>query len=382
MNPTNNVSQSTQQPYDIKYGLAGVVVDKTSISQVMQDINSLTYRGYPVQELAQQCGFEDVVYLLWQGELPNDQAKRAFVAEERVQREISQGLISQLQKFPDGAHPMDTVRTAVSLLSLDDAQTRDSCVAASECKAMRLYARLPTVVATLFRQRKGLPRIAPRVDLDYASNFFYMCFGKIPEPEVIHCFEQSLILYAEHSFNASTFAGRVVMSTQSDIYSAVTAAIGALKGPLHGGANEAVMYTLLEIGSADRVESWLDEALANRQKIMGFGHRVYRQGDSRVQIMKQSLLKMAHIKGNANLLAVYETLEAAMLKRKSIYPNLDYPAGPAYYLMGFDIDFFTPIFVMARVSGWAAHFIEQQQNNRLIRPLSAYSGPGERHLSL
>ncbi|PHS75500.1 MAG: 2-methylcitrate synthase [Porticoccus sp.] len=367
---------------EIKYGLAGVVVDETSISKVMQEINSLTYRGYPVQELAQRCSFEEVAWLLWSSELPSLRELEDFSARERIQRDVSQNLISQLQKFPDTAHPMDTVRTAVSLLALEDAETGDNSLDASRRKAMRLYARLPTVVAALFRQRKGLPRIAPRVDLSYSENFFHMCFGAVPKPEVVKCFEQSMVLYAEHSFNASTFTGRVVMSTESDIYSAVTAAIGALKGALHGGANEAVMHAMLEIGKVENVVPWLEDALANKRKIMGFGHRVYRNGDSRVPTMKQAFLRMAEMCGDQCWAGIYEKLEAEMLARKNIHPNLDFPAGPAYYLMGFDIDFFTPLFVMSRITGWTAHFIEQQQSNRLIRPLSAYNGPEERHLSI
>lgn len=367
---------------DIKYGLAGVVVDETAISKVMQEINSLTYRGYPVQELADKCSFEDVAYLLWNGELPTPREQEDFVARERIQREIGQSLISQLQKFPDTAHPMDTVRTAVSLLALEDTETGNNSLESSRRKALRLFARLPTVVATLLRQRRGLPRIAPRVDLDYSCNFFNMCFGSVPADEVIRCFEQSMVLYAEHSFNASTFTGRVVMSTESDIYSAVTAAIGALKGPLHGGANEAVMHAMLEIGKVENVVPWLEDALANKRKIMGFGHRVYRNGDSRVPTMKQAFLRMAEMCGDQCWAGIYEKLEAEMLARKNIHPNLDFPAGPAYYLMGFDIDFFTPLFVMSRITGWTAHFIEQQQSNRLIRPLSAYNGPEERHLSI
>ncbi|MFA5494296.1 MAG: bifunctional 2-methylcitrate synthase/citrate synthase [Porticoccaceae bacterium] len=374
------MNNDTHNGLDIKYGLAGVVVDDTAISKVMQEINSLTYRGYPVQELAGQCNFEDVAYLLWNGELPSPTEKQAFSAQERIQRDISQNLISQLQKFPDTAHPMDAVRTAVSLLALEDSETGDSSLDASRRKALRLFARLPTVVAALFRQRRDQPRIAPRVDLSYAENFFHMCFGAVPEREVVDCFEQSLVLYAEHSFNASTFTGRVVMSTESDIYSAVTAAIGALKGPLHGGANEAVMHTMLEIGTPENVAPWLDDALARKRKIMGFGHRVYRSGDSRVPTMKQAFLKMAAIRNDHTWSGIYEALEVEMIRRKNIYPNLDFPAGPAYYLMGFDIDFFTPLFVMSRITGWTAHFIEQQQNNRLIRPLSAYRGPEERHL--
>ena len=375
-----NTMHSSNQD-DIKYGLAGVMVDTTSVSKVMQEINSLTYRGYPVQELAQQCSFEQVAYLLWYGELPDASQLQAFGLQQRHQRDISRTLIGHLQKFPDGAHPMDSLRTAVSLLALEDADTDDNHSAASQTKALKLFARLPTIVATLFRQRHGLERIAPDPQLSYADNFFYMCFGEVPEPAVVRCFEQSMILYAEHSFNASTFTGRVVMSTESDIYSAVTAAIGALKGPLHGGANEAVMHNMLEIGCVEQVDDWLAGKLANNEKIMGFGHRVYRHGDSRVPSMKAAFLTMAKLKNDQTWAPIYSRLEQQMLQQKNIYPNLDFPAGPAYYLMGFDIDFFTPLFVMARVTGWTAHFIEQQHNNRLIRPLSAYNGKAERHLS-
>ncbi len=378
---SNAQTNTTNSDSEIRRGLAGVIVDETEISKVMQEINSLTYRGYPVQELASQCSFEEVAYLLWFGDLPDEETLKDFKAQESQQREISQHLISQLQKFPDRAHPMDTLRTAVSLLALEDAETEDNQIEASQRKSVRLYACLPTIVATLFRLRKGLPRIAPDRQLDYASNFFYMCFGEVPEPEVVKCFAISMTLYAEHSFNASTFTGRVVMSTESDIYSAVTAAIGALKGPLHGGANEAVMHTMKKIGTPGNVAEWLDSALENKEKIMGFGHRVYRNGDSRVPSMKEAFLKMAEIKGDYNWSAIYTELEQAMLAKKDIHPNLDFPAGPAYYLMGFDIDFFTPLFVMARVTGWTAHFMEQQKDNRLIRPLSAYTGQQERHLA-
>lgn len=376
------MKQQAHEQVDIKYGLSGVVVDKTAISKVMQESNSLTYRGYPVQELARKCSFEDVVYLLWNSELPNDEEKLDFQTKEVVQREVSRHLLDQLYKFPDTAHPMDTVCTSVSLLALEDAETDDSSEAASKRKTLRIYAKLPTIVATLFRKRKGLSRIAPSSDLDYCSNFFYMCFGKVPEATELDCFKQSMVLYAEHSFNASTFTGRVVMSTESDIYSAVTAAIGALKGPLHGGANEAVMHNMLSIGSPENAKPWLIEKIANKQKIMGFGHRVYKLGDSRVPSMRQAFFKMAELKGDNCYTKIYEVLEEEMLARKNLYPNLDFPAGPAYYLMGFDIDFFTPLFVMARISGWCAHFIEQQQSNQLIRPLSDYNGPDERHIRL
>jgi citrate synthase len=208
-----------------------------------------------------------------------------------------------------------------------------------------------------------------------------MCFAKVPEPDVVRCFEISLTLYAEHSFNASTFTARVIVSSLSDLYSAVTGAIGALKGPLHGGANEAVMQMMLEIGDPARAEAWMRDALANKKKVMGFGHRVYKRGDSRVPTMKQAFLRMAKLKGGEKWVAMYETLEKIMVGEKGIYPNLDFPTGPAYYLMGFDIPMYTPIFVMSRITGWAAHILEQDADNRLIRPLSAYTGVAERKVT-
>jgi citrate synthase len=226
----------------------------------------------------------------------------------------------------------------------------------------------------------GLGAIRPRDDLGFAANFLYMTFGEVPEPPIVTAFETSLILYAEHSFNASTFTARVVASTLSDLYSAITAAIGALKGPLHGGANEAVMDTMSQIAIADNAGPWLDEALASKRKIMGFGHRVYKNGDSRVPAMREALEQVASIRGGQQLLGIYETLAKAMYDAKGLHPNLDYPAGPAYHLIGFDTPTFTPIFVTARLPGWTAHIAEQLTANSLIRPLAAYNGPPERHL--
>jgi citrate synthase len=247
-------------------------------------------------------------------------------------------------------------------------------------KALRLMAQLPAIVAYDQRRRHGLELVEPHDDLDFASNFLYMTFGEIADPAVVDAFRVSLILYAEHSFNASTFTARVIASTLSDVYSAVTGAIGALKGPLHGGANEAVMVAFEEIGSADRAEAWLDDALAHKRKIMGFGHRVYKNGDSRVPTMEASLKRLVEHYDRQDVLDLYTALEQAMDARKGIRPNLDYPSGPVYNLMGFDTATFTPIFAAARVTGWTAHVIEQLTSNALIRPLSQYDGPAERHL--
>jgi len=239
---------------------------------------------------------------------------------------------------------------------------------------------LPSIGAYGQRPRRGEPLIEPRDDLGYSANFLHMTFGEVPDLVVVNAFDVSMILYAEHTFNASTFTARVVTSTLADLYSAVTAAICALKGPLHGGANEAVMHTFDEIGSADKAATWLDEALAAKRKIMGFGHRVYKSGDSRVPTMKQALDSLIVEYDRPDLGDLYDALETAMNERKGILPNLDYPSGPAYHLIGFDTEMFTPLFVASRVTGWTAHVMEQLEANALIRPLSEYVGPDERHV--
>lgn len=375
---------------EIKKGLAGVVVDTTAISKVNPDTNSLLYRGYPVQELAAKCSFEQVAWLLWHGELPRADELAEFQRTERMGRELSPAAKAAIDLTSVHAHPMDVLRTAVSVVGANDPLAADSSPAANLEKAARLFAAIPAMVAYDQRRRHGLGVVAPREDLDYARNFLWMTFGGEPTDLEAEVFGVSLVLYAEHSFNASTFTARVVTSTLADLHSAVVAAIGALKGPLHGGANEAVMHVFDEIGDAGNAEAWLDEALAEKRKIMGFGHRVYKNGDSRVPTMRAAFVKLAD--GGVNrsgvgdasrgteLVALYETLEAAMDARKNIKPNLDYPSGPAYHLLGFDTPTFTPLFVASRVVGWTAHVIEQLQANALIRPLSAYVGPDERHV--
>jgi citrate synthase len=364
----------------IHKGLAGVVVDTTAISKVVPETNSLTYRGYAVQDLAAHCSFEQVAYLLWHGELPTDQQLALFCQRERASRRIDRSMQSLLAKLPDTCHPMDVVRTAISYLGAEDPEEDDPSETANYAKSLRMYAILPTIVAADMRRRRGLEPIAPHSHMGYAENFLHMCFGEVPEPVIVEAFEQSMTLYAEHSFNASTFAARVVTSTQSDIYSAVTAAIGALKGSLHGGANEAVMRDMLEIGSADNAAEWLRGKLLRKEKVMGFGHRVYKNGDSRVPTMKQALERVAAVRNGRRWLDIYEIVEKAMAEANGIKPNLDFPTGPAYYLMGFDIPTFTPIFVMSRITGWTAHIMEQAASNALIRPLSEYSGPPQRAL--
>jgi 2-methylcitrate synthase len=365
-------------------GLAGVVVDTTAISKVNPDTNSLLYRGYPVQELAASCSFEQVVYLLWHGELPTAEQLTDFERAERSQRAIDDVVRRVVDEHPVSAHPMDVLRTAVSVIGARDPAAADSSETANLGKGLRLLAQVPAIIAYDQRRRRGDQPIAPRDDLSYAANFLWMTFGAVPEQVVVDAFNVSMILYAEHSFNASTFTARVVTSTLSDLCSAIVAAIGALKGPLHGGANEAVMQTFDEIGlgegAADRATAWLDDALARHRIIMGFGHRVYKHGDSRVPTMEASLEKLVAHYGRPDILEVYRTLAAGMHERKAIEPNLDYPSGPAYHLIGFDTSQFTPLFVASRISGWTAHIIEQNGANALIRPLAAYSGPDERHI--
>jgi 2-methylcitrate synthase/citrate synthase II len=373
----------TEQPQIFK-GLAGVVVDATAVSKVNPETNSLLYRGYPVQELAASKSFEEVAWLLWHGELPTAAELAGFQKSERAQRALDSDVKRVIDVLPLTAHPMDVVRTAVSVIGASDPNTDDSSPEGNLAKSITLFAKLPAIVSYDQRRRRGEGVIEPRDDLDYSANFLWMSFGEIPDDIVVDAFRVSLILYAEHSFNASTFTARVITSTLSDLYSAVTGAIGALKGPLHGGANEAVLHIFNEIGfgtdSAARSEAWLEQALLEKRKIMGFGHRVYKKGDSRVPTMRKSMVELIEYYNRPDVLDLYEGLEAAMTERKGILPNLDYPSGPAYHLMGFDTLTFTPIFVAARITGWTAHIMEQLQANALIRPLSAYNGVDERHL--
>lgn len=376
------MSTDTRTEPEIRKGLAGVVVDTTAVSKVNPDTNSLLYRGYPVQQLAERCSFEEVAWLLWHGELPDAGELADFEREERGLRSLQPAVKRVIDELPLTAHPMDVMRTAVSVIGALDPTADDASPEANLAKSVRLFAALPAVVCYDQRRRRGHELIPPREDLDYAQNFLWMAFGELPDDVVVDAFRVSLILYAEHSFNASTFTARVITSTLSDLYSAVTGAVGALKGALHGGANEAVLHTFDEIGfgegAAERAASWLEETLAAKRKIMGFGHRVYKHGDSRVPTMRAALVRLVEHYGRPDVLDLYDGLEKAMAERKNILPNLDYPSGPAYYLMGFDTLTFTPLFVAARVTGWTAHIAEQLAANALIRPLSLYNGPDER----
>ena len=367
---------------EIKKGLLGIVVDETTVSQVMPDINSLTYRGYAVQDLCEKCSFEEVAYLILNKELPNESQLKKFLKQLNNNRHISVNLKEIIKHMPKKSHPMDVARTVVSVMGLEDKETNNNSPEANMRKTIRIFSKTPTAIAAFFRSRKSKKIISPKKKLGFSENFFYMCFGKLPSKEIIKAFDVSLILYAEHSFNVSTFTARTITSSLSDIHSAITGAIGSLKGPLHGGANEEVMHMMKKIKKPENALKWINDALDNKDVVMGFGHRVYKKGDSRVPTMEKYFKKVSKIKNDKKLHKIYDTVKNVMIERKDIHPNVDYPTGPTYHLMGFDTDFFTPIFVLSRITGWSAHIMEQHSANKLIRPLSKYSGKKHRQVML
>jgi 2-methylcitrate synthase len=367
---------------EIKKGLLGIVVDETTISHVVPELSALTYRGYKVQDLCDKCDFEEVAYLVLHSELPSKAQLKKFTKEERSHRKLSKTIIKSIQQMPKNAHPMDVIRTCVSLMALEDKDTNDNSPKANMRKALRIFSQTPTAVAAYFRARKGKKIIPPSKKLSFSENFFKMMFNSVPDKEIVRAFDISLILYAEHSFNVSTFTARTITSSLSDLHGAITGAIASLKGPLHGGANEAVMHMMKSIGKPDKAKKWIENALAKKKVVMGFGHRVYRTGDSRVPTMKHYMFKVAKLLKKEKYTKMYETLEQVMLQKKNIHPNVDFPCGPTYYMMGIDIDFYTPIFVMSRITGWSAHIMEQHASNKLIRPLSKYKGEEVREVML
>lgn len=361
----------------ISRGLEGVIVDETKISKVIPETSSLLYRGYPVVELAQKCSFEQVAYLLWEGELPTPSELSKFQKQEKQKRPyLNTETIHLLEAMRD-SHPMDVLRTMLSYWAAQGKPWDETSEERKE-KALNFLAAAPVFIAAHYRLRKRLVPISPDTKLSFSQNFLKMCFDKDCSDEFVRLFDQTMTLYAEHGFNASTFAARVIASTTSDVGSAVIGAVGALKGPLHGGANEKVMEVMKEIDDPSKAKDWIVKALSEKRKIMGFGHRVYKKQDSRVATMYEAAKKMSEIKGESKWIEMYDIMSKTVLEEKNIYPNVDLPAGPAYYLMGFDIDMFTPLFVMSRISGWCAHIIEQRDNNRIIRPLSDYTGCAQR----
>jgi citrate synthase len=353
-------------------GLEGVIAGETAISTVT---GGLRYRGYPVTELAEHATFDEVAYLLLHGELPTKAHLAEFQGRVAAARSIPGPLRDLLKAIPRATLPMDALRSAVSVLAHFDPDAQDNSRPANLRKAERLLGQIPVAIAEQYRLSKGLAPVAPRADLGHAANFLYMLAGTEPSPADARAFDVSLILYAEHEFNASTFTARVVVSTESDLHSAIVAAIGALKGRLHGGANEKVMDLLLQAGGPETAEKWIRDALARKERVMGFGHRVYKTGDVRAGILKQYARKAADAKGLTKWEEAAEIIEHVLAQEKNLFPNLDWPAGRLYHALGLEVPLYTPFFVASRVAGWSAHVIEQLEHNRLIRPRGRYTGP-------
>jgi len=358
-------------------GLEGVPAGISSISEIDSDRSSLQYRGYDVHDLAEHGSFEETAFLLIHGHLPNATELADFKARLGAEREVPEGVYTALKALPKDTHPMDMIRTAFSVLApFDPDYTVPSTDhAANVRKAERIIAKAGTMVANGHRIRLGLEPLKPNPEHTTAQNMLFLFDGVEPDAKKLQVMDASLTLYAEHGFNASTFACRVTVATLSDLYSGVVTGISTLRGPLHGGANEEAMRMILAIGEPENAQAWIDNALATKAKIMGFGHREYKKGDSRAFYMSKVAKELGIEKGNTKFGDIADILEKTMLDRKNIYPNVDFPASYAYYLLGIPIDLYTPIFVVARVSGYTAHAIEQLDNNRLIRPKQIYEGP-------
>jgi citrate synthase len=366
---------ATQPSETYSPGLEGVVAGETAISTVA---GGLSYRGYPVTELAEKTTFDEVAYLLLHGELPTKAQLADFQKRLAVVRRLPEPLRDLLKALPRWTPSMDALRTSVSVLAHFDQDAPDLARDANLRKAERLLAQIPLAIADHYHFSKGQPAVAARPDLSHAANFLYMVRGTEPSPAEVRALDVSLILYAEHEFNASTFTARVVTSTEADLHSAIVAAIGALKGRLHGGANERVMEILQRAGGPDAAEKWLREALAKKEKIMGFGHRVYKTGDVRAGILKAYARQAAEAAGELKWEETAAVIERVLGAEKNLHPNLDWPAGRLYHALGLDVSLYTPMFVMARVAGWSAHVNEQEAHNRLIRPRALYTGPAPR----
>lgn len=359
-------------------GLEGVIASISAISKVDPAGDELIYYGYKVSQLCEQSNFEEVSYLLLYGKLPTQKELDAFKKKLLSERSVDKKILETLCQMPEQAHYMDILRSGVSLMAHFDPQTEDNSKEAELAKSIRLIAKMPTLLAARIRALKGQKPIAPNDKLGHAANFLYMVDGKEADPDFAKALDVSLICYAEHGLNASTFTARVAASTLADMHSCITGAVGALKGPLHGGANEQAMYMLQEIGEPSRAESWIKEALAKKAKIMGFGHRVYKKKDSRAPIIKAWGWKMAKKLKNTKWNEISEIVEKTMMAEKKLFPNVDFPAASLYFLLGLPIEVDTPLFVVARMSGWCAHVMEQRIGNRILRPDCFYSGPEPR----
>lgn len=356
-------------------GLEGIIAGETNISAVMQD--SLMYRGYAIEELADHASFEEVAFLLLQGELPNASQLKAFRDTLDEHRKLPQSVLDAIKAMPKETPGMDVCRTAVSMAAHFCPIKGDDREALLK-KSARILAIVPTIIGARMRYLAGQTPVEPKPGLTHAAQTLWLAFGKEPRALDARILDLTLVLYAEHEFNASAFACRVTASTLSDIYSGMVTGIGTLKGPLHGGANEETMHLIKQFKSGDEARTWAENAIKNKEKVVGFGHRVYKNGDHRSWILEKELAKLAETHPEKSRMDVYYAIQKVMHEQRKIYMNVDYPCGLTYYFMGLPIDIYTPLFVASRVSGWAAHYIEQYTNNRIIRPLSRYTGPAER----
>ncbi len=363
----------------VSTGLRGVVAASSSVGDVNGEKGELIYQGVNIHDLASKSTFEEVVFLLWNGRLPRraelDELRKNLTAAYELPWQCIELIKGMYARVPPTAQPMDALRTVISALAMFDEQSRDLSRDSSIAVATRLTARFPTIVAAMERARNDLDPVKPDPKLNIATNFLYMLKGEMPDEYDAHVLDVALILQADHELNASTFTARVVAGTLADMYSCVTAALGALSGPLHGGANTAVMKMLLEIGSVDNVEAYIKDTLAKKKKIMGFGHAVYRTEDPRATHLRKLSKEMGQRKGDTKWYDMTAKVEEVMKREKGLLPNVDAYSASTYYMMGIPLDLYTPIFAISRISGWTAHVLEQYADNKLIRPRAAYIGP-------
>ena len=358
-------------------GLEGIIANSTSLSDVLGAEGVLIYAGYNINELAGNVTYEEVVYLLWHGALPNRQQLDELKASLRGQRELPRGVLDFIRSAPAKANPMDVMRTAVSMLGLydDEKDIEGQAEAANKRRAVSITAKIGVIAAYYHRSRQGLELPPVRKDLDEAAHFLYLLNGKEPSADAARTLDVAYVIHADHGMNASTFSARVTIATLTDIYSAITSAIGTLKGPLHGGANEGVIHMLQEIGSEDKVDAWVEEQLAQKKKIMGIGHRVYKVLDPRAPHLRAMGIKLSDELGEPKWIRMSERIAAIMKEKKGLNANVDFYSATVYYSLGIPTDMFTPIFAIARTSGWTGHVLEQLADNRLYRTLSEYVGP-------
>ncbi len=369
------MSVAPEKTVKIAKGLEGIVAAATQLSDVQGTEGILTYRGYNINDLAEYSTFEETVDLLWYGVLPTRELLEKLTRKFAAARHLPDSVVGAMRLFPKKATPMDVLRTVVSQLGLYDPDETDNSVSANVRKSIRLTAQMPTIVAAWHNISKGREPIPPRTDLSHAANFLYMLEGKEPTPQSARILDIALILHMDHGLNASTFVARSIASTESDMFSAISGALGALKGPLHGGANEAVMHMLLNIGDVSGVEPFVKDALANHRKISGFGHRIYKTNDPRALQLRRIARELAEHTGNRRWYEMSEKMREVVWRERQLYVNVDFYSASVYYTLGIPIELFTPIFAVSRVAGWTAHVMEQLMDNRIMRPDSEYVGP-------